>query len=646
MAAPGIWSREFLVNSVTSNAQLSPVVAALADGRFAIAYVDYSCTTAFGFTDTSDTAIRVEIFNADASHFAAPIQVNTVATYYQRTPRIAALDDGGFVIAYSDLSIGFDSYDDDIWADAVRMQRFTGDGARLGPETRVNTTVYGDQDFPAIAALDTGQIVVAWDDGYWDEDENIFAQVFAPDGTRQAGELRLNQSLAGSQTGSEVAALQGGRYAVTWTQASGGDASGASVALRLFANDGTPLTGDIRVNTAETGDQSNARLAALGSNRLVVVWQDYSRGAETGGDDPSSYAVRGQVFDTAGARIGAEFRVNQTTANGQYQPALQALSTGGFVAAWCDTSAGVETGGDDPFFGAIRARIFRPDGTPAGDEFLVATTTTGHQNEPQIAELADGRLVFTWTDFSYGAETGGDDTSGGAIRARILDPRGTAATWSGTDTAEQFAGTIWRDDLAGYGGDDRLDGGRGDDTLSGGAGRDRLGGGAGNDRIAGDRGHDILTGGKGRDLIDGAAGRDTLSGNRGDDRLFGGGHADLLSGGTGADTLTGGRGADSFVFYAPGESPAAPGARDRITDFRPGLDEIDLAAIDANPASPEDDAFTFLGRAAFTGAPGELRHGRARDTTVVAADLDGDGRADMKIVFDGALSFHAADFAL
>ena len=584
MAAPGIWSREFLVNSVTSNAQLSPVVAALADGRFAIAYVDYSCTTAFGFTDTSDTAIRVEIFNADASHFAAPIQVNTVATYYQRTPRIAALDDGGFVIAYSDLSIGFDSYDDDIWADAVRMQRFTGDGARLGPETRVNTTVYGDQDFPAIAALDTGQIVVAWDDGYWDEDENIFAQVFAPDGTRQAGELRLNQSLAGSQTGSEVAALQGGRYAVTWTQASGGDASGASVALRLFANDGTPLTGDIRVNTAETGDQSNARLAALGSNRLVVVWQDYSRGAETGGDDP--------------------------------------------------------------FFGAIRARIFRPDGTPAGDEFLVATTTTGHQNEPQIAELADGRLVFTWTDFSYGAETGGDDTSGGAIRARILDPRGTAATWSGTDTAEQFTGTIWRDDLAGYGGDDRLDGGRGDDTLSGGAGRDRLGGGAGNDRIAGDRGHDILTGGKGRDLIDGAAGRDTLSGNRGDDRLFGGGHADLLSGGTGADTLTGGRGADSFVFYAPGESPAAPGARDRITDFRPGLDEIDLAAIDANPASPEDDAFTFLGRAAFTGAPGELRHGRARDTTVVAADLDGDGRADMKIVFDGALSFHAADFAL
>ena len=46
---------------------------------------------------------------------------------------------------------------------------------------------------------------------------------------------------------------------------------------------------------------------------------------------------------------------------------------------------------------AIRARIFNVNGAPAGDEFLVNTITNGDQRDPAIAALTDGGFVVTWT---------------------------------------------------------------------------------------------------------------------------------------------------------------------------------------------------------------------------------------------------------
>lgn len=62
----------------------------------------------------------------------------------------------------------------------------------------------------------------------------------------------------------------------------------------------------------------------------------------------------------------------------------------------------------------------------------------------------------------------------------------------------------------------------------------------------------------------GGAGRDTLAGTPGDDRIVGG---------EGADSLTGGAGADLFVYQSLRD------AGDTITDFVPGQDRVDLAAL-------------------------------------------------------------------
>lgn len=65
----------------------------------------------------------------------------------------------------------------------------------------------------------------------------------------------------------------------------------------------------------------------------------------------------------------------------------------------------------------------------------------------------------------------------------------------------------------------------------------------------------------------------TLAGSLGNDTLAGGGGDDLLTGGQGSDTLSGGAGRDSFVFEGWD-------GRDRIIDFRPGIDRILLLGID------------------------------------------------------------------
>jgi predicted extracellular nuclease len=64
--------------------------------------------------------------------------------------------------------------------------------------------------------------------------------------------------------------------------------------------------------------------------------------------------------------------------------------------------------------------------------------------------------------------------------------------------------------------------------------------------------------------LQGTAGRDTLTGTAGDDRI---------TGGDSSDVLTGGAGADVFVYTGTRD------AQDRITDFVPGTDRIDLAAL-------------------------------------------------------------------
>lgn len=247
-------------------------------------------------------------------------------------------------------------------------------------------------------------------------------------------------------------------------------------------------------------------------------------------------------------------------------------------------------------------------------------------------------------------------------------------TIDGNDANNTLDGGAGNDVLRGYGGNDVLLGGAGDDTLDGGAGANTLNGGDGSDtvtyaaataaitanlgltaaQVTGGGGTDTfiaienLIGGSGADKLTGNDAANTLDGGAGADTLVGGGGNDVLIGGAGKDLLTGGTGADSFVFRSGDFSGTTATTADEIVDFSHAQgDRIDLHFIDAIPGTASvDDAFTYIGAAAFGKHAGELRYVVTAGVGLLMGDLNGDGAADFAIRIDGGPALVAPDIVL
>src|SRR4051812_46946938 len=121
-------------------------------------------------------------------------------------------------------------------------------------------------------------------------------------------------------------------------------------------------------------------------------------------------------------------------------------------------------------------------------------------------------------------------------------------------------------------------------------------------------GADKVTGTAADNIIDGGPGKDTINGGAGDD---------TITGGKGADVLTGGPGFDTFVFNHGDSLAIAP---DKLVDFNPAEDFLDLKGVDANITQSGDQDFNFI-TGPFTHHAGELRI----DTAVgqLQGDVDG-----------------------
>jgi VCBS repeat-containing protein len=259
---------------------------------------------------------------------------------------------------------------------------------------------------------------------------------------------------------------------------------------------------------------------------------------------------------------------------------------------------------------------------------------------------------------------GGTDTasyaglaSGVTVNLAIVGPQNTGGGGSDTlNSIESLIGTVHADTLTGNSGVNALNGGDGNDVLEGGLGNDTLIGGTGIDTVSYATATAAVTvnlattssqntGGAGGDTLSGfenligSAFADQLTGNTGANTITGGDGADRLTGGGGADQLLGGLGNDSFSFAALLDSTSV--AQDTIFDFEgagiAGGDLIDVSAIDAIPGG-RNNAFTFIGDAAFSGVSGQLRFDNTLSAgfTIVQADTNGDGFADFQLALQWA----------
>jgi Ca2+-binding RTX toxin-like protein len=475
------WGNDKLANTTTANGQSSPVVAGLNNGGFVTAWVDDM--------GAGSSVVKFQRFDA----LGNKVGVETVLPVAdgegdQIKPSIAAMADGGFVIALQDMDPAISPTASD-----VRALRFDSSGLLIN-----------QAEFPSLFPA-SDPTVVANGTGY----EVALSENFPADTDPVV--LRVNSS----NVQNPISVVPGGaNHRFATVSASDGSnsyvhyVSGNLVIMnRIDALSGVYPASSHSVPLL-TMDYSIVGLTAVRVSNSIFVAGTLVQYNSFG---DISYYTDMFVHDSNGSFIA---RHVLPSAGSPVQ--FQALGDGTFVAVF-DQPGG---GGSDVFM-----QQFSATGTPIGAALPIAEGTVGEIN-PDVTRLADGRLVVTWTD------TSGSDGSGAGVYQRIVDPREGFITGS-NDTAA--AETLVGNDSF-------------NDHILGRAGNDTMFGLAGTDVLYGGDGLDVLNGGRGDDTLYGGADADSLNGEAGDDALFGEGGSDRMSGGLGADELDGGAGDDGVSF--------------------------------------------------------------------------------------------------
>ena len=500
---------EVLVNTTTLSDQTQPTITALADGNFVVAWTDASTSATTGLD------LKAQVFHANGTPSGIEFLVNSATALDETTPVLTALDNGSFVAVWTDISFS----GGDTTNTAVRAQIFDFDGFAYGPEFLVNTTTIFSQKNPTVTTLAGGGFVVAWTDqsttGGDTSSDAIRAQAFAADGSRVGAEFLVNTITPGAQNDPTITGLSDGRFVVAWADASLSldDPSGSAIRAQVFNADGTRHGTEFLVATETLNAQQSPTITTLADGRFMIGWTDFSGS----GGDTSSSGIKGRIFDERDAAVHLNGTVADDFFVGTY---LGDVMSGGFgsdvlIGGQGDDdlygSFGIDfmsgnKGNDQAFGGDGDDALYGGQGSDmldggAGNDFLEGglgqDALIGGTGDDIYTVDLPGDLVIE----ASGLAGGRDTVQSGTIslnlalyanveNATLTDLANLALTGSGG--ANVLIGNAGANVILGLGGNDNLDGGAGADSLNGGDGSDKLTGGMGVDTMTGGTGADVF----------------------------------------------------------------------------------------------------------------------------------------------------------
>ena len=127
------------INATSGGNQSAPDVAGLANGGWVAAYTD-------------ETAIRYKVYNASGAVTVSDTRVDNLASGGAKNePKIAVLEDGDFVITWYNSDNG-----------GIFARQFAASGAPQGDEFRVNPLPDYFNGLAEVTALDDGGYVISW----------------------------------------------------------------------------------------------------------------------------------------------------------------------------------------------------------------------------------------------------------------------------------------------------------------------------------------------------------------------------------------------------------------------------------------------------------------------------------------------------
>ncbi|WP_406694092.1 hypothetical protein V5E97_23895 [Singulisphaera sp. Ch08] len=421
---------EFRVNTYTAADQWYGVMGMDAEGDFVVAW------TSKAGQDGSADGVYADRFTSISPRTAGPL-IAGVNVGWAREKVLA-----GNVLTRSDLNQLVVTFSENLTSSVTSLANWalTRDGqpvvgAITGVSFSLNTETNSYEAVLTLnASLAKGVYVLQAQPTILDTDGNaldgdyngvaggVFSFNFSVDPITVGPEFRVSADPTAQVTdpgvrpnGNGIAQDAQGNFVVVWA-ADGVDGSGYGVRARRYTASGLPLGPEFTVNTytlndqgagsIEVGDSGPPKVAMNASGAFVITWTSLDQ-------DGSGHGIYAQRFDSAGNRVGGEFRANGTTAGYQVAPAVDINDAGQFVITWQSPDS---SGGYD-----IYARSYHADGTRVGNEFRVNVNQTNWQNVPSVAMRADGGFVIVWNSYLQ-------DGSSNGIYLRRYDDAGIPQT--------------------------------------------------------------------------------------------------------------------------------------------------------------------------------------------------------------------------
>ena len=301
--------------------------------------------------------------------------VNTTTTDDHKNPVVASADDGSYVVVWQSNNQNGD-------VEGIFGQRFNANGGKLGSEFPVNTTITGNQAKPAIAMDDSGNFVVVWQEN----GNEIFGQRFDSNGVKLGSEFQVNTYTTAAQREPDVAMDDSGNFVVVWEN-NGQDGNSYGIFGQRYDSNGVKAGIEFQVNQAFQNDQLDAAVAMDSSGNFVVTWSSWQDGA--------TFDIYGQLYNSSGAIVKAEFLVNTGAGDDQTKSDV-AMNDSDFVVVW-------ESSNQDGNLHGVYGKLYNATGGVVKAEFLVNSTTENVPMDPAVSMDSGGNFIVVWKSFTQGS---------------------------------------------------------------------------------------------------------------------------------------------------------------------------------------------------------------------------------------------------
>ena len=261
-----------------------------------------------------------------------------------------------------------------------------------GPKVTLSSSTAASPTFTAPSSATTLQFIVVVSDGTTSHADTVTITVSAAGLTASGGETRVNTTTTGTQTHNSlndaytpdsVAMDASGNYVSVWESA-------GNIYGQRYNSAGTAQGSEFII----ASNAANERLASVDMNasgQFVVTWE---RDQGTG-----DYDIYARLYNSSGTAVTSEFLVNDTTTYDQEHAHVAMAADGTFVVVF---ESNIEASGT--YYDNIYAQRYDATGTKLGSNFVVNTTTSGDQQDADLAMDSAGNFVVVWA---------GERTAGG-----------------------------------------------------------------------------------------------------------------------------------------------------------------------------------------------------------------------------------------